>query len=242
VAREKQLQGPLVDLLERVERTEEPLLAWGDPNVGLEESEVEQLARLVLAEHGRDDDPDILLREADRTGLLYFDDEVGKVRSRAAETLRLMANLRQLVHGTAEDPPPWQSRPTLVRDFRFERRPRRRPRRDRPAEEVHQAARRALQPVGRDALQAMLQGPDGEQLALSGFQLRSVEAVLRALASSRAGGVMISAGTGAGKTKAFYLPALAHLAGLVDDTRWTKLIAVYPRKELLKDQFSEAVK
>lgn len=242
MTREKQLQAPLVELLDWVERSEEPLLAWGDANVGLDEQAVERLAVEILRNHGLDTTVDELLDAAERTGLLFFDDVVGQVRSRAAETVRLMANLRQLIHGDDGPPPDWQSRPTLVRDFRFERRPRRRPRRDRDAGEVIQAARKALQPVGRDALQSMLTGADGEQLALSGFQLRSVEAVLASLTSTGAAGVMISAGTGAGKTKAFYLPALAHLAGLVDHTRWTKLIAVYPRKELLKDQFSEAVK
>lgn len=242
MAGEKVLQGSLVELLERVELLEEPLLAWGETNVGLDEEAVERLATEVLGEHGLGGTTDALLDAAEKAGLLYFDPILDKYRSRSAETLRLMANLRQLIHGDGDVPPSWQSRPTLVRDFRFERRPRRRPRRDRPAADVVAAARAALQPVGRDALQAMLEGNDGEQLALSGFQLRSVEAVLAAVSSPRAAGVMVSAGTGAGKTKAFYLPAFAYLAGLVGHDRWTKLIAVYPRKELLKDQFSEAVR
>jgi hypothetical protein len=193
---------------------EEPLLAWGETNVGLDENAVDRYSLLRSSSStAGDGTTDDLLDAAERAGLLYVDPVLEKYRSRSAETVRLMASLRQLIHGDGDVPPRWQSRPTLVRDFRFERRPRRRPRRDRPAGDIFAAARAALQPVGRDALQAMLEGNDGEQLALSGFQLRSVEEVLAAVSSPRAAGVMVSAGTGAGKTKAFYLPALAYLAG-----------------------------
>ena len=52
---------------------------------------------------------------------------------------------------------------------------------------------------------------------------------------------MVGAGTGSGKTLAFYLPALSWIGSLCDATRWTKAVAIYPRKELLKDQFAQSL-
>ena len=56
----------------------------------------------------------------------------------------------------------------------------------------------------------------------------------------RSSGTIISAGTGSGKTFAFYIPAMTIVAGLIDESSWTRVLVNYPRKELLKDQFSEA--
>ena len=64
--------------------------------------------------------------------------------------------------------------------------------------------------------------------------------MLRDLESRNSRGLIIGAGTGTGKTLAFYIPALTHLAGLVEpNVYWTKAVAIYPWNELLKDQFSE---
>ncbi len=54
-------------------------------------------------------------------------------------------------------------------------------------------------------------------------------------------GTVVCSGTGSGKTLAFYLPAFMTLAPLLDETAWTKCIAIYPRNELLKDQLREAI-
>ena len=75
---------------------------------------------------------------------------------------------------------------------------------------------------------------------LSDFQFRSTHQILSDLASKRSRGVVVGAGTGSGKTLAFYLPALSWIGNLCDDLRWTKALAIYPRKELLKDQFAQA--
>ena len=64
--------------------------------------------------------------------------------------------------------------------------------------------------------------------------------MLRDFNSTKSRGMIVCAGTGTGKTLAFYLPALAHIASLVKNNEyWTKGLAIYPRNELLKDQFSE---
>ncbi|QLE53719.1 DEAD/DEAH box helicase (plasmid) [Nostoc sp. C057] len=64
--------------------------------------------------------------------------------------------------------------------------------------------------------------------------------MLRDLNSTKSRGMIVCAGTGTGKTLSFYLPALAHIAGLLKKNEyWSKGLAIYPRNELLKDQFSE---
>jgi hypothetical protein len=77
------------------------------------------------------------------------------------------------------------------------------------------------------------------EFRLAGFQVRATEAILRK--DPHGGGVVVCAGTGSGKTLAFYYPALIEIATLVQkDDFWTKAVALYPRVELLKDQFGEA--
>ncbi|MFL5629229.1 MAG: protein DpdJ, partial [Ktedonobacteraceae bacterium] len=53
-------------------------------------------------------------------------------------------------------------------------------------------------------------------------------------------GVVIGAGTGAGKTKAFYIPVMAEIAATITAQHYMRALAIYPRVELLKDQFLEA--
>ena len=50
---------------------------------------------------------------------------------------------------------------------------------------------------------------------------------------------MVGAGTGSGKTLAFYLPALAQLAA--PGVPSPRVVAIYPRNELLKDQLATAM-
>ncbi len=77
-----------------------------------------------------------------------------------------------------------------------------------------------------------------QRLTLAGFQVR---AIVRILSSAQESGTIITAGTGSGKTIAFYLPALLAISDQVNPNDfWTKTLAVYPRNELLKDQFAEA--
>src|SRR5206468_4125230 len=95
---------------------------------------------------------------------------------------------------------------------------------------------------GRTVLEAML-GDDGTQVGrhLARFQLETAQRILRGLRGGRRGGTIITAGTGSGKTLAFYLPALAWLAGELDGVAGTRIVAIYPRNELLKDQLAQCL-
>ncbi|MCC7066694.1 MAG: DEAD/DEAH box helicase [Planctomycetes bacterium] len=75
---------------------------------------------------------------------------------------------------------------------------------------------------------------------LAGFQRRATVRILGELERGTASGTVVCAGTGSGKTLAFYLPALTHIAELLDGSDWVRCLAIYPRNELLKDQFTEA--
>ena len=91
----------------------------------------------------------------------------------------------------------------------------------------------------RPALEALLcAGSQREERQLATFQVEAAERIARGLAGGRSGGTIVTAGTGSGKTLAFYLPALAWLAQEIDDTYATRVIAIYPRNELLKDQLA----
>ncbi|AXV05045.1 Lhr-like helicase [Euzebya pacifica] len=76
---------------------------------------------------------------------------------------------------------------------------------------------------------------------LSGFQKRATQQILDDVKATKSRGVIVGAGTGAGKTLAFYLPAYMAVSDLLDGQSWTKVVALYPRNELLKDQLQTAV-
>lgn len=196
-----------------IELKEAGLLAWGLVAGQWKRDELREL----LDKHGFR--PGLLDQMVDRA--LVVETPQGGYRSRAAETIRLLSLLRQswadsrVENGTS-----------LLADFRYLHRPRRRPRRT-----VHPAeASAALGLADRaDAVFRAL-APS----TLSGFQERSSRVVLDALTGSASRGVMVTAGTGSGKTLAFYLPLLSWLAEQPGDG--VRALGLYPRIELLKDQ------
>jgi hypothetical protein len=216
----------LADLLTAIELREAEALTWGA--VGARWTEAELLA--LLAEHGAGPaelaaltDAALVVRTPDGSGL----------RSRSAETIRLLATLRQSFPGRRVT----EGRP-LVLDHRFLHRPRRRPERNVDRVLLLDQVSAVL---GRPAQQtAGLLTPE----KVSGFQLRSAGAVLGALQGEQSAGVMVTAGTGSGKTLAFYLPLLSWLTDQVAGTRRgeTVALALYPRNELLKDQLRSIVR
>ena len=173
---------------------------------------------------------------------LLYEDPIrpGRFRTRFAEGTRLMARLRQMFR-----PQQWSTAPTLVSDFKVRVAERRFPARNQSAascwEELRSSCNReALQ---RAAFDALATRPDGKKIDFAAFQRRAFSRILSAYGKPGLSGTVVSAGTGAGKTKAFYIPALLGVINdLAADARpFTKVIAVYPRNVLLADQLREAI-
>ena len=214
----------LRSVLNAVESCELPLLSWGVSDGSLSESELEEVVRRVAPDEDVDATIDELL---DRRLIVASGVAEQRFRSRMAETVRLASRLRQWFHGR-----PWASAPTLVSDIRFLSRPRTVPRREIDSETLD-ARLRGSGAVWSDrhqtVMNSLLQSRD-----VSEFQAR---AMLR-LSQPRTGqrGTVIAAGTGSGKTLAFYLPALTQIAAGGRPSGVPRIIAIYPRIELLRDQ------
>lgn len=161
-------------------------------------------------------------------------------RTRMAEGVRLIAQLRQLFPKHQGES--WTESATLVADYRILRRPRRYPRRDvSPKTARMQFAEGIDDPRLLEAVAHWLdQMPTDRGLAR--FQVDAAVRILQGLQAGTRAGTLISAGTGSGKTLAFYLPALAWLASqraAGPAAPGVRVLALYPRNELLKDQLTE---
>lgn len=212
-------------LLDRIEALELRSLVWGFVDGTLSYEQAVQLCPPGST------DGEAVLEELIAANLVVEIAGGASVRSRFGETVRLLVRLRQLFSGK-----PWESAVRLVSDFRVAVRQRRYPRRDRAASAVladHPTL--ASTTLRRECWKALAVQTN---LTLAGFQERSL---LRLVSDTSDSATIITAGTGSGKTLAFYLPALLRLADLVrPGEHWVKALAVYPRTELLKDQFAEA--
>ena len=94
--------------------------------------------------------------------------------------------------------------------------------------------------VERRGLAALLAGNRPRQLAR--FQLDTLNTIRRQIRRPASHGTIITAGTGSGKTLAAYLPALLEVTRLIQPNQfWTKMLCLYPRNELLKDQLLKAL-
>jgi hypothetical protein len=135
----------------------------------------------------------------------------------------------------------WQQAKTLVADFRFILRPRQFPDRNVSSADAETSISQVcrLEPLQQEVLAAILDRGTGRPMELAEFQVRSTRSILTNISNRQATGSIVCAGTGSGKTLSFYLPAFLHLAPTLDKARWTRCLALYPRKELLKDQLSE---
>jgi len=169
--------------------------------------------------------------------LLIFETREGYSRSRYAETVRLLYLLRQRF---AKDD--WATAGRLVSDIRLQPQRRRYPKRFITAEElIESLSETNISMLRAGALRQLLPDRNGIPFTLAKFQQEAIQIQFRLLSEQHENGIVIGAGTGAGKTKAFYLPALAWLAEYISNQAHVAIIAIYPRVELLKDQFSEAL-
>jgi ATP-dependent Lhr-like helicase len=244
----RQLSSRSTDaLLNALEDLELPLLSWGVTGGTLAHDEVLEAIDRFLMTHPDESDgaePEDVLRSLLRAGLLFLIPRSSplRYRSRLAETLRLTTRLRQLFGPPdPNNPPPrwWENGRPLVADYRLHVAPRRYPSRDISS----QASLDELQqlpgwaPLQLDVAAAQIAGRD-----LARFQLDAARSISGSLNAADGRGVIIGAGTGSGKTLAFYLPAFAAMAaGAVPGPSHVHTLALYPRKELLRDQLRDAV-
>ncbi|MCH6470688.1 protein DpdJ [Sinomonas terrae] len=237
----------LPEILNALEDLELPMLTWGITETSLSADEVRAvLAEAVTADlvAGVVDVPseDEYLSALTSRALLHHvpGTSPARFRTRLAEGLRLLSNLRQLFPPGRNAPQRWwQGGLPLVADYRLHVGPRRYPQRNIPPHDVvAQLERRdGWSPVHSAITNSMVDGRD-----LSRFQVEATEAILAAVSDSRSRGVVVGAGTGSGKTLAFYLPALLTLGpALRPGVHQVEVLALYPRKELLRDQAREGV-
>jgi hypothetical protein len=220
-------RAALLSALDAVEESDARNLAWGLTD----ESWTRDGLADFLSEHWDGDDPQACIDALVTQNLLVQlpKEWPSRYRTRMSESVRLFSRLRQLFPGQ-----PWQSGSHLVSDFRFLRRPRAFPKRDLgPAEILARLSDRETPAAVLAEVERVLAGR-----SLSRFQLAATAEVFSALQSRIDRGVVVGAGTGSGKTLAFYLPALSQLASAPAGPR---IVAIYPRNELLKDQLASAL-
>ncbi|MEV6638464.1 protein DpdJ [Amycolatopsis sp. NPDC051371] len=219
----------LMSALDLIEEAEARHLAWGL----LDESWSREQLLDLLDDKWDCGDSESCLQQLESENLLFSLPRSAPVqyRTRMAETVRLFSRLRQLFPNR-----PWQTGSRLVSDIRFLRRPRMFSERTLDAESCL-----------RELSVLDIPGPLVNEVSrllsgrkLSRFQLDATVAVTRAAQSGADRGVVVSAGTGSGKTLAFYLPAMARMAAAGPTS--PRAMAIYPRNELLKDQFVTALR
>ncbi|GAA2666309.1 protein DpdJ [Actinoplanes palleronii] len=215
-----------LEALDLLEDLESRSLAWGL----VDESWTHDQICEVLRERWPDRDAEVTVDTLIAASLLVQlpREWPNRYRTRMAESVRLFTRLRQLFPRR-----PWQAGAPLVSDFRFLRRSRSFPRRDiAPAAVLDTLREQALaEPVLAEVSRVL------GQRELASFQVQATAAVLSALERDDDAGIVVGAGTGSGKTLAFYLPAMAALSASTSH----RVVAIYPRNELLKDQFATAV-
>ena len=243
----KNLKELLRNCLDQIESKEALLLGWGFVDGRISHDELTDILDPLIDEALGSNFLEIqkssdLIEELLKGGLIIKTDArpYQGYRSRMAETVRLLARLRQLFPQHA-GPDGWRNGRPLIADYRFLIKKRKYPKRNIViGDAISHLAKTVTDQTIISQVETYLID-SGSQFKLSGFQVRSVGRILEKLEKGYESGTLISAGTGSGKTLAFYIPALAKIAQLIneDPKPWVKTLAIYPRNELLRDQFSE---
>lgn len=232
--------------LNEIEKKEISLIVWGFVDSYFSHFDLYDFLEPIL-QYGISNqltgisDADLLIEELVGKGLIhrFYDrnDAEKLYRSRMNESVRLMSKLRQLFpkhEGNNE----WREGATLVGDYRFQSKPRRFPQRNLSIEHLISK----LQDLNLSKIQLeIINNLIGTNFKISGFQERAIIDILSKVNSNKNSGSIVCAGTGSGKTLSFYLPSLTRIGShIIENNKpWVKVLAIYPRNELLKDQFSE---
>lgn len=236
-----------LDFLDDLEQRESRVLTWGLIDGYFGEDEIESLADDFLSKvisSGKQvpfsSGWDVVEALLDQKLLWKLPGEA-RYRTRMAETIRLLARLKQIFPD--QNFQAWRSAPNLVADYRLQIRRRSFPQRIVPPAFLLNELKEGNQllPVQEDVIRSFLRADSTEPRHLAKFQARSTDRILEMTGRDRSSGTVVCAGTGSGKTLAFYLPAFAAMAPILSKEHWTKCLALYPRNELLKDQLREAI-
>ncbi len=159
--------------LNHIEQQEAKFLSWGYVEGGFREHEIVELAETFADQQGLLASGSELIDEAYRQGLIkvIHGKRYTVWRSRMAETVRLMARLRQWMRYHEDN---WQIAPTLVSDFRFSVRHRKYPKRNVTPLQVVEQLVDLLTASECESLNEMLANR-GNDFGLSKFQLRSTK-------------------------------------------------------------------
>ena len=237
-----QLSSMLDSLLTSIEEKESQFIIWGDTDGVLSETDLDQLIENALDSHKGDleEDEDDILDELLNRAMVFVVNEGGLMkgyRSRMAYSVNLYRNLRQWFPGKSIE-----DSNTLISDFRFARRARHYPIRDINISSLLREwkSTQLIDQFGTKVLETL-----AGDFNLSGFQARATADILKRIPRYRRKyptATIIAAGTGSGKTNAFYWPALTYILGdiVTVPKSQVRTLAIYPRIELLKDQFNEA--
>lgn len=166
-------------------------------------------------------------------------------RSRASEVARLLTKLRQRFDYQQYS---YQSK-SLVGNVKFDVRPRVVPRRDNQLKTMFGSVTNPAYDWIVETLTDLLVDRDkhnsGETFRVSGFQNRSFQTIVQQYLEpkGKSAGVVVSAGTGSGKTLSFLMPALFQvLAEKFNEGRQgVKVLSLYPRTRLANNQLQEYV-
>ena len=172
-------------------------------------------------------------------------------RSRIAETVRLLAKLRQrMVKSNDKKPTHRISKlKSLVADVKFSVASRRIPRRNTEVEKCLEPllnGNNQQRQVANVLLEVINQALP-KLRNMSGFQNRAFEKILQAIELDKQKGIekgiVVTASTGAGKTYAFFLPILAKILieRCLREKIGVKAICIYPRVALSENQLTDFI-
>lgn len=179
--------------LNELEAEEAKYLSWGYVEGFFTDAELTSLAESFIERHeihdlSAEELINALLEDLHISMLPSRDGEVW--RTRMAETVRLIARLRQWFPTKA-----WQSSPTLVADFRFQERLRIYPKRHIKSQSLIDITKGLLNSLEADVLRYFLEGK-GSTYKLSDFQQEATLQMFKDLQDKQSRGFIVTAALG----------------------------------------------